>query len=161
MLAESRESGGYNFFEAVPSIMNTNIYQLNLTHKNEAIREIFQNRDFRIGLSHAINRQELLDGVVMGLGREATGPFRPGHWANNAAIKGISYDPKRALALLAEIFPAAADPAAERDYREPPGPRGQGSYAREHAAIFEPMRRLFDLVREIGTAVTHGVGAFG
>ncbi len=68
VLADSRESGGYNFFEAVPSIMNTNIYQLNLTHKNEAIREIFQNKDFRIGLSHAMNRQEVLDTVYVSQG---------------------------------------------------------------------------------------------
>jgi peptide/nickel transport system substrate-binding protein len=68
VLAESRESGGYNFFEAVPSIMNTNIYQLNLTHKNEAMRDVFQNRDFRIGLSHAINRQEVIDTVYVSQG---------------------------------------------------------------------------------------------
>ena len=89
--------------------------------------------------------------------------FSPRHGVTRQVLldRVIQLDVPAALALLAEIFPAAADPAAERDYREPPGPRGQGSYAREHAAIFEPMRRLFDLVREIGTAVTHGVGAFG
>ena len=56
----------------------------------------------RQALAHAINKQELLDGVVLGLGREATGPFRPGIWANNPNVKGIAYDPKRAAALLAE-----------------------------------------------------------
>lgn len=89
--------------------------------------------------------------------------FSPRHGVTRQGLldRMIQLDVPAALGLLTEIFPAAADPAAERDYREPPGPRGQGSYAREHAAIFEPMRRLFDLVREIGTAVTHGVGAFG
>jgi peptide/nickel transport system substrate-binding protein len=62
----------------------------------------FADRRVRLAFAHAINKQELLDGVVMGLGREATGPFRPGHWANNAAVKGVPYDPKRAAALLAE-----------------------------------------------------------
>ena len=37
-----------------------------------------------------------------GSGREATGPFRPGTWANNPDVKGIPYDPKKAAALLAE-----------------------------------------------------------
>ena len=66
-----------------------------------------------------------------------------------------------ALKLLAEIFPEAPDDLAERDYAEPAGPRASHAYAREHAQVFAPMRRQFDLVREIATAVTHEVGAFG
>ena len=64
------------------------------------------------------------------------------------------------LALLAEIFPAAPTPGADLDYGEAAGPRS-GSYAAEHTAIFDPIRRLFDLLREIGVAITHSVGAFG
>src|SRR5262249_5972086 len=56
----------------------------------------------RRAFAHAINKRELLDGVVLGLGREATGPFRPGTWADNLAVKSIPYDPARAAALLAE-----------------------------------------------------------
>lgn len=66
-----------------------------------------------------------------------------------------------ALTLLAEIFPTAPDAAAGRDYGEPPGPLATVSYAREHEAILQPMHRLFSLVREIGTAITHEVGAYG
>jgi len=62
----------------------------------------FADRRVRLALAHAINKQELLDGVVQGLGRRATGPFRPGGWADNPNVKGVSYDPKRAAALLAE-----------------------------------------------------------
>src|SRR5690606_8038430 len=40
VLAESRESGGYEFFDIVPSSMNTTIFALNQTHKNEQLREI-------------------------------------------------------------------------------------------------------------------------
>jgi phosphoenolpyruvate carboxylase len=66
-----------------------------------------------------------------------------------------------ALDLLAEIFPAVPDLAAERDYAEPRGPVATVSYEREHEAILRPMRRLFALVREIGSAITHEVGAHG
>ena len=66
-----------------------------------------------------------------------------------------------ALTLLAEIFPEAPDASAECDFGEPAGPRGSQAYAVEHAQVFAPMRRQFDLVREIATAVTHEVGAFG
>jgi peptide/nickel transport system substrate-binding protein len=62
----------------------------------------FADRRVRLAFAHAINKQELLEGVVMGLGREATGPFRPGHWANDATVQGVPYDPARAAALLAE-----------------------------------------------------------
>jgi peptide/nickel transport system substrate-binding protein len=62
----------------------------------------FADRRVRLAFAHAINKQELLDGVVLGLGRKATGPFRPGTWADNPNVKGIPYDPKKAVALLAE-----------------------------------------------------------
>jgi peptide/nickel transport system substrate-binding protein len=62
----------------------------------------FADRRVRLAIAHAINKQELLDGVVLGLGREATGPFRPGTWADNPNVKGVSYDLKKAAALLAE-----------------------------------------------------------
>jgi len=62
----------------------------------------FADRRVRRAFAHAINKQELLDGVVLGLGREASGPFRPGTWAENPDVKGLPYDPKRAVALLAE-----------------------------------------------------------
>ena len=62
----------------------------------------FADRRVRLAFAHAINKQELLDGVVLGLGREATGPFRPGTWADNPRVKGVPFDPKKAAALLAE-----------------------------------------------------------
>lgn len=63
VLANNRERGGYSFFDAQPSEMNTAIISLNLTIEDEVKREIFNNKDFRIGLSHAINRQEIIDVV--------------------------------------------------------------------------------------------------
>ena len=44
---------------------------------------------------------------------------------------------------------------------EPAAPRASNAYAKEHAEIFAPIRQLFAMVREIATAVTHEVGAFG
>jgi peptide/nickel transport system substrate-binding protein len=62
----------------------------------------FADRRVRRAIAHALNKQELIDGVVLGLGREATGPFRPGTWADNPAVKPVPHDLKRAQALLAE-----------------------------------------------------------
>ncbi len=89
--------------------------------------------------------------------------FSPRHGVTRQGLEDrlIRLDVPACLALLAEIFPTAPDPAAARDYAEPAGRRTAVSYAREHETIFEPIRRLFAAVREIGAAITHDVGAFG
>lgn len=65
---DNQEAGGYHFFETIPSSMNTTVIALNLTHLDPVKREIFQNKDFRIGLSHAIDRQALIDLIYVGQG---------------------------------------------------------------------------------------------
>ncbi len=66
-----------------------------------------------------------------------------------------------ALKHLTEIFPPAPDHSVMLDFREPRATHTDLAYSREDAEIFQPMRRLFDLVREISVAVMHDVGAFG
>jgi peptide/nickel transport system substrate-binding protein len=63
VLAEGREDGDYDFVNVQTTSMNQMIISLNLNHKDRELREIFQNKDFRIGLSHAINRQDIIDTV--------------------------------------------------------------------------------------------------
>ncbi len=89
--------------------------------------------------------------------------FSPRHGVTRPILEAaiLRLDIEASLRLLAEIFPAAPDPAADCDYAEPAAPRGTAAYAREHREIFDPMRRLFAMVREIATAITHDVGAFG
>jgi peptide/nickel transport system substrate-binding protein len=48
------ETGNYGFFETVPSSMNVQVIALNLAHKDPVKREIYQNKDFRIGLSESV-----------------------------------------------------------------------------------------------------------
>lgn len=55
----------------------------------------------RQAFAHAINKRELIDGVVLGLAREANGPIRPGTWAFTDEVPRYEYDPKKAKALLA------------------------------------------------------------
>ena len=68
VFADNMERGGYEFVETLPSGMNQMIISLNLNHQDPVLREVFQNRDFRVGLSHAINRQELIDLIYIGQG---------------------------------------------------------------------------------------------
>ena len=62
----------------------------------------FADRRVRQAFAHAINKQELIEGVLMGLAREATGPIRPGSWAYTDKVARYDYDPAKAKALLAE-----------------------------------------------------------
>ena len=62
----------------------------------------FADKRVRQAFAHAINKQELIEGVRLGLGREATGPYKPGSWVYNANVKRYPYDLARARKLLAE-----------------------------------------------------------
>ncbi|NYE74313.1 ABC transporter substrate-binding protein [Microlunatus parietis] len=63
VFAKSREESGYQISDLTPTSMNTMCVALNLANKNKDHRELYQNKDFRIGLSHAIDRQELITAV--------------------------------------------------------------------------------------------------
>ncbi len=62
----------------------------------------FADRRVRQALTHAINKKEIIEGVLMGLGEEATGPYKPGTWYYNPNVPKFPYDPAKAKALLAE-----------------------------------------------------------
>lgn len=62
----------------------------------------FADRRVRQALTHAINKKEIIDGVLMGLGQEAYGPYKPGTWYYNPDVPKFSYDPAKAKALLAK-----------------------------------------------------------
>ncbi len=62
----------------------------------------FTDKRVRQAISHAIDKNEIINGVLLGLGKEATGPLKPGAWAHNDKVKKYPYDPKKARELLAE-----------------------------------------------------------
>ena len=64
-------------FSLISSFSNTTVISLNLTHQDLVLREIFQNKDFRIGLSYAINRKEIIAKVFDGEGEPYQAAPRP------------------------------------------------------------------------------------
>ena len=62
----------------------------------------FADRRVRQALTYAINKKEIVDGVLLGLGQEATGPYKPGTWFSNPNVSRFDYNPEKAKALLAE-----------------------------------------------------------
>ncbi|TVR60492.1 MAG: ABC transporter substrate-binding protein [Spirochaetaceae bacterium] len=66
VLFENMERGNYREIEVHGSSSNNMILALNLTHEDPVKREIYNNKDFRIGLSHAIDREEIADLLFAG-----------------------------------------------------------------------------------------------
>lgn len=68
----------------------------NLKHK------FFKDKKVRQALSYAINKKEIIDGILLGQGVEATGPFKPDMWAYNKNVRRFEFDKEKALSLLKE-----------------------------------------------------------
>ena len=63
---------------------------------------LFADRRIRQAISYAINKEAIIQGILLGYGQPATGPYKPGTWAHNPDVKKYPYDPQKARALLAE-----------------------------------------------------------
>jgi len=61
---------------------------------------LFKDKRVRRALSYAIDKEGIIDGVLMGLGEECTGPFLKGSLYYNENVKRYPYDPERAKQLL-------------------------------------------------------------
>jgi peptide/nickel transport system substrate-binding protein len=62
--------------------------------------ELFKDKRIRKALAYAIDRQTMVQGIVLGLGQPITGPFPVTSWAYNSAVQPMPYDPMRAKALF-------------------------------------------------------------
>jgi peptide/nickel transport system substrate-binding protein len=63
---------------------------------------MFADRRVRQALAHAIDKEAIISGVLLGLGKPATGPLKPGTWAYNPNLRTYPHDPAKARSLLAE-----------------------------------------------------------
>ena len=63
-------------------------------------KPLFQDVRVRQAIAHAIDKQEIIDGVLLGLGQAATGPYKPDTWVYNPRVKTFVFDPPAARSLL-------------------------------------------------------------
>ncbi len=68
----------------------------NLKHKP------FDDARVRRAINYAIDKQEIIDGVYLGLGINIASPYKPGTRWSNPDLKPYPYDPAKAKALLQE-----------------------------------------------------------
>ncbi len=102
VFAENAASGGYEILDMINSNSNVMAIHFNHTHKDPVMRELFRNRDVRVALSLAIDREEIIDIVYQGQGEPwQIGP-RPTHVLYNEQLgrQHTEYDPDRANELL-------------------------------------------------------------
>jgi peptide/nickel transport system substrate-binding protein len=63
---------------------------------------LFSDVRVRKAILHAIDKDEIVRGVLMGLGMATGGPYKPGTWAFDGKIPANEFDPALARRLLAE-----------------------------------------------------------
>jgi len=93
--------GSFNKFEYVAS--GYTFLGYNMQHP------FFKDLRVREAIDYAIDREEIVKGVLYGLGVAANGPYKPGTWQYNENIRPRPYDPEKAKALLAEAGWADTD----------------------------------------------------
>ncbi|OGW38444.1 MAG: peptide-binding protein [Nitrospirae bacterium RBG_13_39_12] len=62
----------------------------------------FQDKRVRQAIAHAIDKSEIIDVVLFGLGSPATGPYVPNTWPYNPNVKKYEYNPEKSKHLLKE-----------------------------------------------------------
>ncbi|OGW55461.1 MAG: peptide-binding protein [Nitrospirae bacterium RBG_13_43_8] len=62
----------------------------------------FKDKRVRQAIAYAIDKNEIVDVVLFGLGSTATGPYVPNTWPYNPDVKKYEYDPEKAKQLLKE-----------------------------------------------------------
>jgi len=63
---------------------------------------IFADKRVRQAFAHTIDKQAIVKGVLLGLGKPVIGPYKPGTWVYNESITDYALDTAQAKALLAE-----------------------------------------------------------
>ncbi len=63
---------------------------------------LFKDKRIRQAIAHAIDKSEIVDVVLFGLGSPSTGPYVPKTWPYNPDVKKYEYNTEKAMQLLKE-----------------------------------------------------------
>ncbi|MEM1265695.1 MAG: ABC transporter substrate-binding protein [Pseudomonadota bacterium] len=102
VLFENAEKAGYKLFQRTAADSNDMAIHFNHTHQDPEMRALLTNKDVRIALSIAIDRDEIIDIVYQGVGEPwQIGPL-PQHSLYNEQLgrQHTEYDPDRANEIL-------------------------------------------------------------
>ncbi|MEF2071131.1 ABC transporter substrate-binding protein [Consotaella aegiceratis] len=104
---QNQEQGDYRIIEADSADMNTGYFMLAMNHPDPFKAKVFQDKNFRIGLSLAIDRPEIIDVVYLGQGEPYQAAPRPNspYYNEQAAKQYTDYDPQKANEYLDKVLP--------------------------------------------------------
>ena len=105
LFQDSREQGDYRVLQWLRGYITDTAIAPNVVHKDPVMREIIGDKRFRWALSHAINREEIIESVYLGMAEPnqvsplSTSPF---YWEEQAKNR-LEYDLDLANSLLDEM----------------------------------------------------------
>ncbi len=104
---DAQEDGNFRLYDLKSSWGNAVCLYTNLSTQDPVLSELFLNKDFRIALSHGINRQEIIDLVFLGQATPSQyAPHLDGPFANEQmSFQYTEYDVELANQMLDEIIP--------------------------------------------------------
>ena len=107
LFVDGQKKGDFFLTEEYATAVNDMAIQCNMTHKDPQLRVVFADRNFRIGLSYAINRQELIDLIWVGQGEPwQMGPQKTSRFYSEKHAKQYTeYDVKKANEYLDKVLP--------------------------------------------------------
>jgi peptide/nickel transport system substrate-binding protein len=140
-------------FTLIESDMNILTLSLNLNDRDPVLRDIFQNKEFRVALSHAIDRDSIIGRFVPGALPHQAAP-RPESplYHTVLARQFITYDPVLAASHLANAGLTRKDD--EGFLLRPDGKRLSFTIDTEGASRFEMLSAVIDYWRDVGLDVT-------
>lgn len=101
---DNEAAGGYTVVELESTYSSDMNIGFNMNHRDAGLRAIFQDRRFRIAMSHAIDRQELIDVLWNRVGEPSQAAPRPEseYYDEEFATQYLEYDPDEANRILDE-----------------------------------------------------------
>jgi peptide/nickel transport system substrate-binding protein len=155
----NRDKGGYRVLR--DSHPSTICIYLNQHSKDTDLRPILQDRRFRIALSLAVNREELVFLLFSGMAEPARGIACPDdpYYLSEFDAKYLDYDPERACALLDEMGMKRGPDGMRRMPSGRPFRRTLNAYPSESGVSADLWQLVADYFREVGLDFTVKIDA--
>jgi peptide/nickel transport system substrate-binding protein len=117
VLFDNKKQGNYDFYTLNSTEANVMVFCFNLNHNDPVRKKLFQNRDFRAALSMALDRQALIDTVLVGQGAPAQPSILKSDplYNEQLATQFTEYDPDKANAMLDKLIPKKGDDGIRLD----------------------------------------------
>jgi len=117
VLYDNRQQGNYDFYTLNSTEANQMVFCFNLNHNDPVRNKLFNNIDFRRALSLALDRQSLIDTVLVGQGEPAQPSILKSDplYNEQLATQYVQFDPDTANQMLDKIIPNKGDDGIRLD----------------------------------------------